>query len=1066
MYFNFYDKFLCPRDRKRDKLKTLKRWMTFVVLLLSFSAQAGISRLSAPPETVTGIVIDEKGEPLIGVTVKVKNTDIAVATNLSGKFSLIIPKPLTGMTLVISYIGYITQEVAVSEQPLTIKLVPDPKSLNEVVVVGYNTVRKSDVTGAVISVSEEEIRSRPVNNALEALQGKAAGVDITSNQRPGQLGSILIRGQRSINASNAPLYVVDNVPLTAGGIDAINPNDIQSIDVLKDASATAIYGSRGANGVIIVTTKRGKAGNLSLNYIGTLTQEKLHDNQQMMNSAQYIEFRRDAYRRLNYLNTAQGKTTAAGTGYPAAASQTDDQRIFAGDAFALANVNKGWNNGVFDGSLVPTTDWTGMVKKTGYTQNHAISASGGTDKIKAYGSFGYLFQDGTQLGQNYERYSGNFSVDINATKWFSLGGSINLTNAYQNYGYASTSPSGANNLYSAAQGQLPYAIPFNPNTGDRINLPGGDVGILNPIGEDQNNITQNKSLRTLGNIYAELTPFAGLKFRTSFGPDFLNYNNGQFQSANAINRGGGQPGSTNFASLSQGSNTAYTWDNLIYYNKSIKKHDFGLTLLQSTTATRSVTSAMSATNVPYDKQLWYQLGSVSALNSFGTNLTESSLESYMARGNYTFDNKYLLTASARWDGASQLAPGHKWDFFPSAAVAWRVDQEEFLKHISWIDQLKLRFGVGLTGNSSVALYSSEGRLQTLYYTYGSTVAAGYVSSDASLATPIPLPNANLGWEHTTQYNLGIDFAVLKGRLNGVIDVYSSKTNNLLFLRSIPSVLGYTTTYDNIGSTANRGIDITLNSINFKTKDFSWSTSLSFSANRDRIVTLSNGKVDDINNLLFIGQRISVNYDYQKLGIWQDTPADQAEMAKYTTANNGVRQFYPGSVKVKDQNGDYKIDANNDRVVVGHSAPNWTGGITNTFDYKNLELSFFLFARWGFTVPIGAEALQGRYAQRVVDYWTPSNPTNAYPAPNYASAAGDTYVSSENYQDGSYIAIRNVSLGYFLPNRIAKKLNVSRIKIYAQLANPGLLYSKINWYNPDLGYSFYNRGATVGINVGF
>lgn len=1013
---------------------------------------------------ITGTIVDEKNLPLPGVTVKVKGTTIGTVADVSGNFSINVPAVDTGTTLVFSYLGYETQEVVLGgKTKLNIILKENVKSLNEVVVVGYNIVKKSDVTGAVISVSEEDIRSRPVSNALEAMQGKAAGVDITSNERPGATGSILIRGQRSLNASNSPLYVVDGVPLAAGGIDAINPNDIQTIDVLKDASATAIYGSRGANGVIIVTTKRGKNGNLALNYVGTITQDKLYDRTQMMNSAQYIEFRRDAYRRINYLNTAQGKTTPAGTGYPDVATQADDQRIFAGDAYALANINKGWVNGTFDGSLVPTTDWTGMVKRTGYTQNHAISASGGTEKVKAYGSFGYLYQDGTQLGQNYERYTGNFSVDVNPTKWFSMGGSINVTNGYQNYGFNSTSSSGARSLYAAAQGMLPYAIPFDPTTGQRINLPGGDVGILNPIGEDQYNITQNKALRVLGSVYAEITLLPGLKLRSNFGPDFQNYTNGQFETANAINRGGGQPGSTNYASLAQGSNTAYTWDNLLYYNKSIKKHDFGVTLLQSTSATRNVSSSMTATALPYDKQLWYQLNSVSALNSFGSNLTESSLESYMGRVNYTYNNKYLLTASARWDGASQLAPGNKWDFFPSAAIAWRMDQESFIKKFNWIDQLKLRLGVGTTGNAAVSLYSSEGRLQALYYTFGSTVAAGYVSSDASLATPIPLPNANLGWEHTTQYNLGIDFAVLKGRINGVIDVYTSRTSDLLMLRNIPSVLGYTTTYDNVGVTTNRGIDITLNTTNIKQKDFSWSSNLSFSANRDKISVLSNGKVDDINNLWFIGQRISVYYDYQKVGIWQNTPEDLAEIAKYKA--NG-QTFYPGQIKVKDLNGDYKIDANNDRTIVGHSSPNWTGGLNNTFDYHDFELSVFLYARWGFTTTTGNEFLQGRYAQRVLNYWTPTNPTNDYPAPNYASAAGDTYTSTLNYHDGSFIAIRNISLGYFLPNTLVKKLNVSRIKVYAQAANPALLYSKISWINPDLGTSFYNKGLTFGVNVGF
>jgi len=832
---------------------------------------------------------------------------------------------------------------------------------------------------------------------------------------------------------------------------------------LKDASATAIYGSRGANGVIIVTTKRGKAGAMSLSYTGTTTIEKLYDRTDMMNSAQYIEFRRNAFRRINYVNTFNGKTTQPGSGYPDLPTQADDQRIFAGDPFALANIDKGWNNGVFDGSLVPTTDWTSYERKTGVTQNHTISASGGTEKLKAYGSFGYLYQDGTQPGMSYERYTGNLSVDITPTKWFSMGGSVNVTYSYNNYGFTNTSPSGGGTLYSLAQGMLPYAIPFDPTNGDRINLPGGDVNIVNPIGDQINNTVQRRLLRTLGSLYAEINILPGLKYRMNFGPDFADNNNGQYETANSFNRGGGQPGSTSYASLSQGNRLAFTLDNLLYYNKTIGKHDFGLTLLQSTSGNRASSSSMTAVNLPYDKQLWYQLNSVSALNSFSSGLTESSLESYMARFNYTFNNKYLLTASARWDGASQLAPTHKWDFFPSVALAWRMDQEDYIKNITWIDQLKVRLGAGTTGNAAIDPYSTEGRLQALYYTFGSSVQAGYVASDASLASPIPLPNPNLGWEHTTQYNLGFDFSFLKGRIGGVIDVYTSRTSDLLMLRSIPSVLGYTTAYDNVGKTANNGIDITLNTVNLKKKDFSWSTSVNFSANKDRIVSLANGKSDDINNRWFIGQRISVSYDYQKVGIWQNTPADLAEMALYKA--NG-QTFIPGSIKVKDLNNDHKIDANNDMSVIGHSSPDWVGGMTNTFDYKAFEFSFFLYARWGYTIRSGAESEQGRYAQRVIDYWTPTHPTNAYPAPNYSSATGDPYINTMNYQDGSYIAIRNVSLGYFLPNKFSKMLGLSRVKVYAQAANPALLYSRISWLNPDLNASFYNRGLIFGINVGF
>ncbi|WP_316786154.1 TonB-dependent receptor [Pedobacter frigiditerrae] len=1013
---------------------------------------------------ITGKVTDEKGEVLPGVGIKLKNGTATATTDANGNFSISIPSNVTNPVLVISYIGFATVEKSVSGQTtVNIQLISTTNDLNEVVVVGYNTVRKSDLTGAVSSVNAEQIRSRPVQNALQAIQGKAAGVDITSNERPGSVGSILIRGMRSINASNSPLFVVDGIPLSAGGIEAINPNDIETIDILKDASATAIYGSRGANGVVLVTTKTGKAGRLTLDYVGTTNFETIQDRTRMMNSAEYIEFRRNATRVLPTNNALY---------YPTAfATQASDRKIFAGDPYVLENIDKGWVNGVFDGSLVPTTDWTGLVKQTGITHDHSLSVSGGTDKMKAYGSFGYLNQLGTQLGQDYNRYSTKLSVEINPVKWFKMG--LNVTGSYglQNYGFSTGNATGPTSLYGAAQGMLPLAVPYDVN-GNRINLPGADIGILNPVGEELYNVNLTKILRTIGSVYAELNLLKGLKYRINFGPDFLNSYNGRYQDAKAINRGAGEPGSTNSASLTQNNRFAYTLDHLLYYDKTIKKHNFGVTLLQSSSRFKQESSSMEGTKIPLSKPLWYGLGgaNIPSLDRFSTDLSENSLISYMARVNYSFNSKYLLTASARWDGASQLAPGNKWDFFPSAAIAWRIDQEDFLKNIKWVDQLKLRLGVGSVGNSAIAYGTTLGKLQPLTYTFGSSVQTGYVSSDASLANPITLPNKALGWEHTLQYNLGLDFSIVKGRVGGSIDLYKSTTTDLLLEKPIPSINGYTSSFDNIGETQNKGIDITLNTVNLQKKDFSWSTTISFSASKDRITKLANGDVVASN--LFIGERVRVAYDFVKVGIWQNTPEDLVEMGKFNANLPAASAFKPGSIRVMDFNGDYKIDANFDRRVRGSYTPSWTGGMTNTFNYKNFDLSIFIISRNNFLIATGAEVLQGRYAQRLVDYWTPTNPTNNYPAPNYGNAIGDTYRTSMNYQDASFVKIRNISLGYIFPQSIAKKLTLSKLRVYAQVLNPGLIYSNVDWIDPDAAFasnnsvsSTFNRGFVFGLNVG-
>ncbi|MFL5746657.1 MAG: SusC/RagA family TonB-linked outer membrane protein, partial [Niastella sp.] len=753
-----------------------------------------------------------------------------------------------------------------------------------------------------------------------------------------------------------------------------------------------------------------------------------------------------------------------------------DQRIFGSDPFAWANVQKGWVNGTWDGSLVPTTNWTDMVKQTGITQDHTISVSGGSPKVKAYASFGYLKQRGTQLGQDYTRYSTKFNIEINPVKWFTMGSSITATYGLQNYGYSTSNATGPSSLYAAANNMLPYAIPFDSSTGKRINLPGGDVNIQNPIGEDQYNVNLRKTMRTLGAFYAEVMPINGLRYRVTFGPDYNNLYNGRYMDSMSINRGAGQAGSSSYAQLNQANNFAWTLDQLLTYNKTIGgEHNIGATFLYSATSVRDETSTMTATKLPWASQKWYSLNSVSALDAFGSDLKERQLLSYMGRITYGFRGKYYFDAYTRWDGASQLAKGHKWDVFPAASVAWRASNEPFMKEISWIDNLKVRFGVGSVGNSSIGAYTTLGPSQTEYYTWGSVVDPGYISSDPSSKDPGTMPNPHLKWERTTQEDLGVEFRLFQGRVDGAIDLYASRTKNLLLLRPIPITTGYPQTYDNVGLTANRGIEITLHTVNVRQGDFTWSSTVNWSANRDRIVETANGKMDDVSSGWFIGKRLNSIYDYEKAGIWQE--GDKDELASFNANLPAGSQLKPGMIKVKDQNGDYKIDANNDRKVVGNLQPKWNGGLMNEFTYRNWGLNIFIFSRWGYSIVTGAEALQGRFAQRVLNYWTPGNPTNDYPAPNYNNGTGDAFRSAMNYQDGSFIKIRNISLSYWMPKSFMSRLKMRNLRIYGQVLNPGLIYSKIKYIDPDLnakvktsdgdpGVSTYNRGFVIGVNAGF
>lgn len=1000
----------------------------------------------AQEKNVTGTVTDLSNLALPGVNVIVKGSQKGASTDFDGKYNLSVS---AGETLVFSYLGFKTIEVLVgSESTYNVSMESESSKLDEVVVVGYGTQKKSDVTGALVSVSAEDITSRPVDNAIEAMQGKAAGVDITSNERPGQVGSITIRGVRSLSASNSPLYVLDGIPLITGGINNINPSDIESIDILKDASATAIYGSRGANGVVIVTTKRGKTGRFTLNYNTSLTTQKIHEFAPNFSGGDFVEYRRWA---KYYSNTATFPRGDQPT-------QENDAAIFTGDDTAFNNILQGWQGGTWDGSKVTDTDWTDFITQTGVTSQHTLSASGGTEKMKAYGSFGYTGNDGVIKGQSYKRYNGNLSIDITPTDWFSFGGNLNTSYSINEYGQSATGGSGVSvrgGLYESARGIFQYTLPYD-DEGNRIDYPGGDIAIKTIIDEDKYSQDQRVTLRAFGSFYGQLDLGAllpaleGLKFRTNFGPDIETYRDGIYVDGKSVIRTG-----SSYASLAKRQRLSYTLDNLLFYNKTINEHDFGVTLLQSQTQYNEESSSMSADNVPFSSQKWNALSSENvALNGWSSGLSERQLLSYMARLNYSFDSKYLLTVSGRYDGASQLAEGNKWAFFPSAALGWRLDKEDFLLDSEWINQLKLRLGVGVTGNSAIDPYSTKGGLSPLFYAIGSTSTAGAVNSSV-------LANEDLGWEKTTQYNFGVDFSLFTGRVSGSLDFYASNTTDLLLQKDILPITGYNTTFANIGETKSSGIDLTLSTVNLQKEDFIWSTDFSGSYQHNEIVSLANGKFDDLNNEWFIGESQNVLYSFEGNGIWKES--DQAEMDKF---NANGHTFTPGNARPVDQNGDYKIDNNNDRVIIGSEIPKFIVGLTNTFTYKNFELSVFMYGRLGYTYNTGGEGLVGRYNSRSVNYYTEVNQNSDYQKPIYSAGYGDEYYRTLGYKSGSFVKIRNISLGYNLPESITENLGLSKLRFYGQATNPGMLFSKVDWVDLDVRSSASNRGFVFGMNVEF
>jgi TonB-linked SusC/RagA family outer membrane protein len=1041
---------------------------------------------------VKGKVTDAAGDPLPGVNVVEKGTNNGTITDADGDFSITV----TGQQsiLVFSSVGYLEEEVQVGGTTnIELSMAEDIQQLDEVVVVGYGTVKKSDLTGSVVSVGQRELEQGTVVNPLEAMQGRAAGVDISSNARPGEIGTMRIRGERSISdpnspptAANDPLFVVDGIPmavttrrlntepdyvggsvsyedLTHNPVSDLNPNDIESIEILKDASATAIYGSRAANGVVLITTKRGKAGKTRITYDASVTFETFDDRLKMFNAADQMEANREVMRssgaypslypnpRFDYmimsakdydswLSIAMGyEWEDFGARIPVMRPTTPEEQ----ELWGVAEVP------VYDPAKVRNTDWLSYAIQTGITQNHQIGASMGTDKMRSYISFGYLDQDGVEKGQSYTRYSALVSLDLDLNKRMRIGGSMNGMVADQEFGI---------NTVDLARGLLPFTVPYD-TAGNFIWLPGNDPFMVNFIKDIDNERNNRKSYHIRGSFYGEVDLFKGLKYRVNFGPDFRLYRNGTFQSAQTTARWG----SSSYARYFQDQTFNWTLENLLYYDATINDvHNLGITLLQSAEQYTYEYSHVSAQDLPYDEQLWYDLRSSregQALD-FGSNYEAQTRQSYMARINYGLMNKYLLTLSGRWDGASVLAPGNKWQFFPSVAVAWKLHEESFMKNLSAITVSKIRVGWGITGNSLIPPYQASGSITNLNYAFGDQVAIGY-----KIETP---PNAELNWERTSQLNIGYDFGFLRNRISGSIDIYNANTYDLLMDRTIPVVNGANHVYFNIGQTRNRGIEIMLSTINVSTKDFSWRTDITFSRNINEIIELYNGKNDDLANRWFIGEPINVNYGYVYDGIWGITPEDSALFRQYY--GTGVYNR-AGQIRIKDLDttgGQYVFNSF-DQEIRGSAYPDFISGITNYITYKGFELSFFLYARVGQTINKATPLLFGRYHDVAVDYWTPLNTDAMYPRPK--SGLQDTYMSSLGYQLGSFLKVRNISLKYNLPKSILSKINMSDLAIRLQFLNPFLFTKAVNvdpdvfTTNPNLS-SNGTKGFVIGINVGF
>ncbi len=995
-------------------------------------------------KVLTGKVLDDSNQPLPGASVIVKGTTVGIITDIDGKFSLRVPE--NAQTLVISFVGMNPQEIPIGNKTsFTVTLIQETIGLEEVVAVGYGTVRKKDLTGSVASVNSSKLAERSSFSAAQAIQGKAAGVVVQQQKAsPGEDAKVMIRGNRSLKATNDPLYVVDGVPLVVG-LSEISQSDIESMDILKDASATAIYGSRGANGVVLITTKKGKSGKAVVDYNGYYGIENQAKKLDLFNGPEWVEFLREAYRTTGVYPV--NKPTYAMDLKMLPVGQENDLK---GIGYKIQNAYDA--DGSWHPERLESTDWLGEVMRQGEVQNHEISVRGGTDKLKVLASATYYNEKGIVIGQDYKRYSARVNFDWDISDYVKIGGQTQFSHFERNDG-----PNGFDGIRSLS----PLANVRNVETGVLFNRPGNDPQLWNPVlNQTQAKVLYRKN-RFLGSYYVEAKLPFDLRFRSNVGIDFGPYTDQRFYGSLSSDRQGGKARAENGGDQRM----MYTWENLLYWNKTIKAHTFGATLLQSIQEETYESSRIGVTDLPYETQSWYNVGSSPSSAAVSSNYIKWQLASFMGRINYTYKDRYLLTASARYDGSSRLAPGHKWVMFPSAALAWRINEESFMKGNSTFSNLKLRAGFGITGNSAIDPYKTAGNLGYARYNFGTTNMMAFYQNE--------MPNPDLKWEKTKQYNAGLDFGVLKGRVSGVIDVYLQNTSDLLMDRQLPQVSGFNSVVYNIGKTRNKGIEVTINTQNIQGKDFTWSTDFIFAKNKEEIVELYGGKNDDTGNKWFIGQPSSVYYDYKSLGIWQ--LGQEAEAAKFGSS------FVPGTIHIADVSGpdgvpDGKITAA-DQVIVGTPRPKWTASMSNYFTYKNFDLSFFLNASYGNMLQFDRGlSFNGRYNSLKVNYWAvtsydasgkalTSNGSNDAPRPNNG-VENPAYRSALNYFNASFLRLSTITMGYNLPKSIINKAKISKLRLYTTVQN-AFCITKYPGTDPESGQDFnvpMPRTIMFGVNM--
>lgn len=980
---------------------------------------------SAQGTTVGGIVKDAGGEPIIGASVLEKGTTNGTITDFDGNFTLNVS---SNATLVISYIGYKTQEIEVAgKKSLKITLKEDSKALEEVVVIGYGTARKSDVTGSIASMGGDKLREVPATNITYALQNRVAGVDMQqTSSKPGATMQIRIRGTRSLNASNDPLVVLDGIPFM-GNLSDINPSDIKSMDILKDASSTAIYGSRGANGVILITTHKGTQGTPArFTYNGYIGLKTVFSKYPMMNGEKFAEMRKIAGKYENSLEESD-------------------------------NTN---------------TDWQDLMYRDGYVTSHDVSVAGGTQKGGYSFGASYYKDQGIIPTQNYTRYALRGSFDQGVGKYFRFGLTTNT-----NYNVTNGSNIGIYNVLSMS----PLASPYdeNGNLKRTVKMAQDETFVLTrEVAESLEDIwlNESKGFGTYNNLFAEISfPWVeGLKYRMNLGLNYRSTKGGSFTGEGVNSTTETTPSS---ASLSHSETTNWAVEHLLTYDRTFGKHQLNIVGMFSAEETEYSRSHVAGKDIPAEYFQYYNIGraeGIITVDPNNWNYYKSGLLSWMGRAMYTYDNKYMLMVTLRSDASSRLAKGHQWHTYPAISAGWNIRQEKFMEDVKWIDILKLRVGYGQTSNQSVSPYSTLGKLSTRPYNFGDTFATGYYVS--------ALPNTNLGWEYSSTWNFGLDFTLFGGRLSGTFEYYIQKTSDLLQSVNLPSTSGVSSYVANIGKSENKGFEFTLNgTILDNVNGWTWDASLNLAANRNKLTELASGATRDEANNWFVGHPIDCIYDYEYIGLWQegDPYLDILEPGGNV-----------GMVKVK-YTGDYNEDGtptrainSEDRQIISME-PKLQGGFSTRLAYKGFDLNVITAFKWGGKLISTLHhangylnMLTGRRGNVDVDYWTPENTDAKYPKPGgIQSGDNQKYGSTLGYFDASYWKVRNVSLGYNFENqKWLQRMGVQSLRAYLTVQNPFVIYSpfhnetgldpETNSYgneNVAVTSGIQNRFLTVGTN---